>query len=198
MSRSKSIIKVDTVPESSVFPYNHLACLSQDQIGQLIDRTDRAQYPLIRSCTLAVLSSGMATKDDVGLFAAYPNFDMDFEKHPRGLKVVLKNAPAHAFVDGVLIETLHDHLFSVLRDLLHGRDLGRHLDQLTGPNSTDLVFQILRNAKVLDSDRQLSRIVCWGGRLFNGTFRCSSDGRWRMDSSFGSNGRRIGWFGCRF
>ena len=93
----------------------------------------------------------MATDDDTGLFAEYPNFDMDFERHPRGLKVVLKNAPAQAFVDGVLIETIHDHLFSVLRDLLHSRDLGRHLDQLTGSDSADLVFQILRNAKVLDS-----------------------------------------------
>ena len=163
MSRSRAIIKVDTVPESSVFPYNHLAFLSQNEISRLIDRTDRMLYPLIRSCSLAVLSSGMATDHDTCLSAEYPNFDMDFERHPRGLKVVLKNAPAQAFVDGVLIETIHDHLFSVLRDLLHSRDLGRHLDQLTGPDSADLVFQILRNAKVLQSDRELSRIVCWGG-----------------------------------
>ena len=150
MSRSRAITKVDTVPESSVFPYNHLAFLSQDEICRLIDRTDWMLYPLIRSCALAVLSSGMAIDDGLGLFAEHPNFDLEFERHPRGLKVVLKNAPAQAFVDGVLIETIHDHLFSVLRDLLHSRDLSRHLEQLTGPESADLVFQILRNAKVLD------------------------------------------------
>mgnify|MGYP007000231651 len=35
MSRSRAITKVDTVPESSVFPSNHLAFLSQDEIGRL-------------------------------------------------------------------------------------------------------------------------------------------------------------------
>tara|TARA_B100001093_G_scaffold367311_1_gene352189 strand:+ start:834 stop:2231 length:1398 start_codon:yes stop_codon:yes gene_type:complete len=163
MSRSRAITEAGTFPETSIFPINHLAFLSQNEIGQLIDRTDRTLYPLIRSCTLAVLSSGVATDNARGLFADYPNFDMEFERHPRGLKLVLKNAPAQAFVDGVLIETIHDHLFSVLRDLLHSSDLHIYPDQLTRPESADLVFQILRNAKVLDSDRELSCVVCWGG-----------------------------------
>ena len=163
MNRSRTITEVDTVAEISVFPINHLAFLGQDEIGRLIDRIDRTLYPLIRSCSLAVLSSGKATDDGLGLFAKYPDFDLEFERHPRGLKVILKNAPAKAFVDGVLIETIHDHLFSVLRDLLHGRDLRTQFNQLTGSESADLVFQILRNAKVLDLNQKLSRIVCWGG-----------------------------------
>ena len=78
MSRSRAITEVDKVAEISVFPVNHLAFLSQDEIGRLIDRTDRTIYPLIRSCTLAVLSSGIATDDGLGLFARHPNFDLKF------------------------------------------------------------------------------------------------------------------------
>ena len=44
--------------------------------------------PLIRSCALAVLNSGVSTDDSLGLFA-YPDFDMGFERHSRGLKVIL-------------------------------------------------------------------------------------------------------------
>ena len=82
MSRLRAITKVDTVPEISVFPINHLAFLSQDEIARLIDRTDRTLYPLIRSCSLAVLSSGTATDDGLGLFAKHPDFDLEFERHP--------------------------------------------------------------------------------------------------------------------
>ena len=94
----------------------------QHEVDRLINRTDETLYPLIRSCALAVLNSGVATDDSLGLFSQYPDFDMEFERHPRGLQVTLKNAPAQAFVDGTLIETIHDQLFAVLRDLLHSRD----------------------------------------------------------------------------
>ena len=50
---------------------------------------------------------------------------MEFERHPRGLQVTFKNAPAQAFVDGALIETIHDQLFAVLRDLSHSNDINK-------------------------------------------------------------------------
>lgn len=163
MSRSRAITEVATVRETSVFPLNHLSFLSQDEIDRLINLSDRRLYSLIRRCTLAVLSSGMTTDDSLSLFAGYRNFDMGFETHSHGLKVVLKNAPAQAFVDGVLIETIRDHLFSLLRDLLHFCDPDTQQDQLTGSKSADLVFQMMRNARIVDTNHESSRIVCWGG-----------------------------------
>lgn len=163
MNRPSAITEAITLLETSVHPRNHLAFLSQDEVDRLINRTDETLYPLIRSCALAVLNSGVATDDSLGLFAQYPDFDMEFERHPRGLKVILKHAPAQAFVDGTLIETIHDQLFAVLRDLLHSRDLCQESQQLSPNECSNLVFQLLRNAKVLESNRELSCIVCWGG-----------------------------------
>jgi len=167
MNRPSAIIKAARILETSVHPRDHLAFLSQDETNRLINHTDEGLYPLIRNCVLAVLNGGVATDDSLGLFAQYPEFDIKFEHHPRGLKVILKNAPAQAFVDGVLIETVHDHLFAVLRDLLYSRDLCQNPSELRPVECSDLVFQILRNAKVLESNREFSCIVCWGGRSIN-------------------------------
>ena len=163
MNRLSATTAAGTLLEASVHPRNHLAFLSQGEVNRLINRTDATLYPLIRSCALAVLNSGVSTDDSLGLFALYPDFDMEFERHSRGLKVVLKHAPAQAFVDGILIETIHDQLFAVLRDLLHGRDLCQGSRELSPAECSNLVFQILRNAKVLESNRELSCVVCWGG-----------------------------------
>ena len=163
MNRLSATTAAGTLLEASVHPRNHLAFLSQEEVNRLINRTDATLYPLIRNCALAVLNSGVSTDDSLGLFALYPDFDLEFERHSRGLKVVLKHAPAQAFVDGTLIETIHDQLFAVLRDLLHSRDLCQASQQLSPNECSNLVFQLLRNAKVLESNRELSCIVCWGG-----------------------------------
>ena len=163
MNRPSAVTEAMTLLETSIHPRNHLAFLSQHEVDRLINRTDETLYPLIRSCALAVLNSGVATDDSLGLFSQYPDFDMEFERHPRGLQVTLKNAPAQAFVDGTLIETIHDQLFAVLRDLLHSRDSSQNLNALSPRDCSNLVFQLLRNAKVLESNRELSCIVCWGG-----------------------------------
>ena len=163
MNRLSATTAAGTLLEASVHPRNHLAFLSQEEVNRLINRTDATLYPLIRSCALAVLNSGVSTDDSLGLFALYPDFDMEFERHSRGLKVVLKHPPAQAFVDGILIETIHDQLFAVLRDLLHGRGLCQGPRELSSAECSNLVFQILRNAKVLESNRELSCVVCWGG-----------------------------------
>ena len=164
MNRPSAIVETARILETSVHPRNHLAFLSQDETNRLINHTDEGLYPLIRNCVLAVLNSGVAIDDSLGLFAQYPEFTVEFERHPRGLKVILKNAPAQAFVNGVLIETIHDHLFAVLRDLLHSRDLCQSPSELEPAEISNLVFQILRNTKVLKSNRELSCVVCWGGR----------------------------------
>lgn len=156
-----------TIVETSVHPRNHLAFLSQREVDGLIYHSDQGLYPLIRSCALAVLNSGLDSDDSLALFSQFSDFNLSFERHPRGLKLTLHNAPAHAFVDGDLIETVHDHLFTVLRDLIHVRQLQSNPGKPEGLQATNLVFQILRNAKVLESSRELACIVCWGGHSVN-------------------------------
>ena len=163
MNRPSAVTESMTLLQTSINPQSHLAFLSQHQVDSLINRTDETLYSLIRRCALAVLNSGVATDDSLELFSQYPNFDMEFKRHLRGLQITLKNAPAQAFVDGTLIETIHDQLFAVLRDLLHSRDISQDLHALSSRDCSNLVFQLLRNAKVLESNRELSCIVCWGG-----------------------------------
>ena len=66
MNRPSAITEAITLLETSVHPRNHLAFLSQNEIDRLINRTDATLYPLIRSCALAVLNSGVATDDGLG------------------------------------------------------------------------------------------------------------------------------------
>ena len=111
---------------------------------------------------LAVLNSGITSDDSVAMFSEFADFEIKFDRHPRGIKLELIEAPAQAFVDGVLIETIHDHLFSILRDLMYCDQLNSHaLSPSHAP--TDLIFQILRHAQVFDHTNDLSRVVCWGG-----------------------------------
>lgn len=93
MNRPSAIIEAARILETSVHPRNHLAFLSQDETDRLIHHTDEGLYPLIRNCVLAVLNGGVATNNSLGLFAQYPEFMIEFERHPRGLKVILKTHP---------------------------------------------------------------------------------------------------------
>ena len=86
MNRLSATTAAGTLLEASVHPRNHLAFLSQEEVNRLINRTDATLYPLIRNCALAVLNSGVSTDDSLGLFALYPDFDLEFERHSRGLK----------------------------------------------------------------------------------------------------------------
>lgn len=156
-----------TLLETAVHPRHHLAFLSQAEIDRLIDRNAGGLYPLIRSCALAILNSGINTDDSAGLFARHQDFELSFARHPRGLRLTLHNAPKQAFVDEVLIETIHDMLFAMLRDLLLIRDLVTVRPDQPGIAATDLVFQVLRNANVLDAERELNTIVCWGGHAIS-------------------------------
>ncbi|MDP4651616.1 MAG: DUF4478 family protein, partial [Haliea sp.] len=82
----------------------------------------------------------------------FSDFDLRLVPQPRGLRLELFNAPAQAFVDGRMIRGIQEHLFSALRDIVYtdiksGAKLPGH-----GPDVTNLVFRILRNAKVVRPD----------------------------------------------
>ena len=78
----------------------------------------------------------------------------------------LENAPDNAFVDGKIIAGIRDHLFAVLRDILHLRDQVKTW-QASGESTTDMVFKMLRHAGALRPRKTPNLVVCWGGHSIN-------------------------------
>ena len=92
--------------------------LSQWEIDRLRNVRDSALYELFRRCALAVLNCDDTTDDASEVYARYANFSIEIAQRARGIKLILKNAPACAFVDGVIMNGVRDHLFAVLRDIV--------------------------------------------------------------------------------
>jgi len=152
--------------DAEVWPEGSLEVLSQIEADRLRNQGEGGLYPLLRRCMLAVLNSGGATDDTHALLNRYGNFSVGFEQQDRGLKLILKGAPATAFVDGVMIRGIREQLFAVLRDIVFTnkelRGDGR-LALKSSEQTTNVVFQILRNARILQTPASPNLVVCWGG-----------------------------------
>lgn len=155
---------IETIQSSSIRPRASLNLLSQQEVQSLMQSSESV-YRLFRNCALAVLNTGEC-HDGVDLLATYANFDIQLIPQSRGFKLQLANAPAAAFVDGKMIQGIQEHLFSTLRDIVYCH---RHIiaddssSPLTGPVYTDIVFRILRNAKIVKANSSPNLVVCWGG-----------------------------------
>jgi len=133
-----------TVPHVSVRPETHLAVLSAAEVNDLCAAQNETVYALFRRCALAVLTSGTDSDSARELFAAYRDFDVHFEQVDRGIVLHLQNAPATAFVDGVIVTGVREHLFSVLRDIVFmANDLAASpgVDESTSAGITEIVFR---------------------------------------------------------
>jgi pyrimidine/purine-5'-nucleotide nucleosidase len=154
--------KVDT----SVSPEGILEVLSQREVKHLLDTGQGGLYHLFRRCCLAVLNCGAETDDAKSVLETYADFSVELVQRERGIKLDLHNAPASAFVDGVMVKGIREHLFAVLRDLVY-TDNAVMAPQRRGKSDpahiTDAVFKILRNAGVLNPDLKPNLVVCWGG-----------------------------------
>ncbi len=152
--------------DARVGPKGSLECLSQQEIAKLLDSGQGGLYPLFRQCSLAVLNSGSAIDDARLIFAKYRDFDLRIVRQAWGIKLEIKNAPAAAFVDGVMIKGLKEHLFAVLRDVVFISneilESGR-FDLNSSASITNAVFHVLRNARVLELQVRPNLVVCWGG-----------------------------------
>lgn len=150
-------------------PVGWMSQLSQQEVAKLQDATDSKFYQTFRNCCLAVLNSGVDGDDGDALFAPYQDFDVKLIRRERGVKIELHNSPEVAFVDGKLIFGVHEHLFSVLRDLLYmGNKYPEDLvNELESDVVTDMVFDMLRHSNVLEGNDQLNTVVCWGGHSIN-------------------------------
>jgi predicted Rossmann-fold nucleotide-binding protein len=151
----------------SVGPRGTLELLSQREIDILTDTAGQKKlFSLFRQCALAVLNTGSESDDAAAIFETYSDFSIAIGKRTRGLKLVIKNAPASAIVDGRMIEGVRQHLFAVLRDIVFiGTDISDNdlFDLASSEGITDAVFHILKHARVLDPDLPPRTVVCWGG-----------------------------------
>ncbi len=156
--------------DAEVWPEGSLEVLSQLEVDLLRSSGEGGLYPLLRRCLLAVLNSGVENDDARAVLARYSNFEVAFLQKGRGLKMSLTAAPAHAFVDGEMIRGTRELLFAVLRDLVFARNEihgDERFDLETTQGTTNAVFHIVRNARLLVLPAEVGLVVCWGGHAIS-------------------------------
>lgn len=96
---------------------------------------------------------------------AYPDFEIEIIQQDRGIKLNLINAPSNAFVDGEMITSCREMLFSAMRDIVYSATECQRLETELDNSAyiTDYVFHLLRNAKAFRAGEPPNMIVCWGG-----------------------------------
>lgn len=154
-----------------ISPKGSMEQLSQLEVARLKQNAQSELYQLYRNCSLAVLASGIKCDNSEKLFKQFENFKINVLQKERGIKIELINPPIAALVDGKVIASIQEHLFSVLRDIIYLNDKFDQLDHIdfTDPtNITDFVFDILRNARVMPMFNP-NIVVCWGGHSINDT-----------------------------
>jgi predicted Rossmann-fold nucleotide-binding protein len=159
------------VLDTQISPEGRLDVLSKAEINKLLDTSHSGLYAVFRHCTLAVLNSGNDLDDGKELLARYPTFSISIIHRERGIKLDIKNAPASAFVDGVMIKGLQEHVFAVLRDIIFLNseiESNPHFDLNSTQGITDAVFHIFRNANALRPLANPNLVVCWGGHSISG------------------------------
>ncbi|MGJ8513334.1 nucleotide 5'-monophosphate nucleosidase PpnN [Carnimonas bestiolae] len=153
-----------------VSPEGSLEVLSQNEVQFLRDTSSHGIHKVLRQCALAILNAGVATDDARSTLERYPDFDIEILQEDRGVRLKLTAAPAHAFVDGEMIRGIREQLSSVLRDLVFAK--AQDIDgvsHLTGQKlsdseaTTNIVFGLLRNARLFTPSKTPNLVVCWGG-----------------------------------
>ncbi len=161
----------------AVWPQGSMALLTQLEADSISLSSQGELYELYRNCSLAVLNSGNLTDNSKELLDNYQNFEIDVIRTERGLKIELINPPKSSMVDGEVIKTLQKHLYAVLRDIVQINAAKTDVEKLLGKQfnlkdledktkhdlTTNLIFQILRNAGALIPNVKPNIAVCWGG-----------------------------------
>lgn len=146
--------------------------LSQLEVDILRQSTSADLYRLYRNCSLAVLNSGAEEDNYENIFDPYKDFEVELIRRERGVKIELRNPPELAFVDNKLIKGVQEHLFSVLRDMLHMGakygELDSHLIDDPG-HTTHMVFDMLRHANAILPETEPGMVTCWGGHSIGET-----------------------------
>ena len=154
------------VVDAQITPEGRLDVLSKAEVNKLFDTSQGGLYKIFRNCSLAVLNCGSAMDDGKQLLERYPSFDIRVVQEQRGIKLEVKGAPAHAFVDGKMIKGINEHLFAVVRDIIYVSDEindNPKFDMDSSEGISNAVFHILRNANILRAMTNPNLVVCWGG-----------------------------------
>jgi predicted Rossmann-fold nucleotide-binding protein len=154
----------DTV-STSVYPARSLKVLSRAEVARLSDATEEVGG-LLRQVALAVLTSGEQGDDAEKMLETYKDFHIEVHQVNRGMRIDLENAPGCAFVDGEMIRGIRELLSAVVRDIVYFHTEihpSPYFDLDSSEGITNTVFEILRNAKLLDTDVDPRMVVCWGG-----------------------------------
>lgn len=153
------------VINASVSPKGSLETLSQREVHQLSEVGAGRAHKLFRQCALAILNTGARIDNAKTILEAYADFEVEIRQQDRGVRLELFNAPADAFVDGEMIASTREMLFSALRDIVYTEsELGSaRIDLSTSQGITDYVFHLLRNARTLRPGVEPNMVVCWGG-----------------------------------
>ncbi len=153
------------VINASVNPRGSLETLSQREVQQLSEIGSGRAHELFRQCALAILNTGTRIDNAKTILEAYADFEVQILQQDRGVRLELFNAPADAFVDGEMIASTREMLFSALRDIVYTEsELGSmRIDLDSSQGITDYVFHLLRNARTLRPGVEPNMVVCWGG-----------------------------------
>lgn len=161
---------------TNISPLGSMDLLSQIEVDMLKGSANSELYQLFRNCSLATLNAGSKTDNTKQLLDKFKSFDISVISKERGVKLALVNPPTSAFVDGSIIRSIQANLFAVLRDILFVNSQVKAVTGLIGKEHinnhqsafiTNLVFNILRNAKALHVGEDPNLIVCWGGHSIN-------------------------------
>src|SRR3989344_1779976 len=150
---------------ASVTPKGSLETLSQREVQQRRETGSGSVYALFRQCALAILNTGSHSDNAKTILEAYPDFEINILQQDRGIRLELFNAPADAFVDGEMIASTSEMLFSALRDIVYTQSEleNQRIDFGSSQGITDYVFHLLRNAHTLRAGAEPKIVVCWGG-----------------------------------
>jgi predicted Rossmann-fold nucleotide-binding protein len=149
-----------------IYPAGILTTLSRQEVERLHDASRGDLGDLLRRCALPVLNSGSEVDDAEALLEQYSDFQIEVQQVNRGIRLEISNAPGSAFVDGVMVQGIRELLSAVIRDLVYfdteiSRNVATDLESQEG--ITNVVFEILRNARTLDPSREPDMVVFWGG-----------------------------------
>jgi len=152
--------------DAVITPEGSLDVLSRAEVAKLLDTSTGGLYTTLRNCALAVLNVGSELDDGKELLERYQSFDIEIIPEERGIKLKVTGAPASAFVDGVMIKGISEHLLAVLRDVVYVSDkiaTNPKFDLVSPEGITNAVFHMLRNANILRPNTNPRTVVCWGG-----------------------------------
>ena len=150
---------------ATISPRGSLETLSQREVQQLRETGSGSVYALFRQCALAILNTGAHSDNAKTILEAYADFEIRIHQQDRGIRLELINAPADAFVDGEMIASTREMLFSALRDIVYTQSEreSKRVDIDSSQGITDYVFHLLRNAHALRAGVEPKMVVCWGG-----------------------------------